>query len=198
MPDFSQAGGIEPRRGFGADSRQPAVRERVQKLPFPARRHLAEGGRLVQLRGDLADEFVRPDAFADGDFERLADGFPNGERDFRRRLVPAGGQVKITFINGRLLDFRGEIVAVTEHPIGKLFVTLEIAGQHDEFGAELARPDRRHRRVNAEFPGLVGSRGDDAAAFAADGYGFAAQPDIGGLFHGREESIRIQMNDEAH
>jgi hypothetical protein len=112
-------------------------------------------------------------------------------------LLVVGRQVEIAFVNRSLLHVRREIVGVAEHPVGKLLVAFVIARQDDELGAKLPRPRRRHRRVDAELPGLIRSRGDDAPAFTADGHGFAPQPRVGGLFNGREEGIRVEMNNGA-
>ena len=112
-------------------------------------------------------------------------------------LLVVGRQVKVAFVNRSLLHVRREIVGVAEHPVGKLLVAFVVAGQDDELGAKFSRPRRRHRRIDAELPGLVGGRGDDAAAFAANGNGFAPQPRVGGLLNGREEGIRVEMDDGA-
>ena len=60
--------------GFGTDAGQPEIFQRMQKRDFLSARDHRERGRLVEFRGDLADELVGADAFADGDFQGLADG----------------------------------------------------------------------------------------------------------------------------
>jgi len=93
--------------------------------------------------------------YADGDFERLADGLANRQRDFDRRLFAVGREVEIAFVNRSLLHVRCEVVGVAEHPVGKLFLTFVVAGQHDELRAKLTRPRRRYRRIDAKLPGFV-------------------------------------------
>ena len=197
LPDVGQSRRIQAHGGFRPDARQPLVRQRMQKLLLLSARHVLEGGGLVQLGGNLADQLVGGDAFADGDFERLADGLADRQRDFDGGLLVVGRQVEVAFVNRSLLHVRREIVGVAEHPVGKLLVAFVVARQDDELGAKLPRPGRRHRRVDAELPGLIGSRGDDAPAFTADGHGFAPQPRVGRLLNGREEGIRIEMNNGA-
>ena len=128
----------------------------------------------------------------------MLNGAANGFGDFDGRFLVVGGEIEVTFVDRGLLDVRGEVVTVTEHPVRELFVAFEIAGENDEFRAELARPGGGHGGVNAELAGFVGGGGDDAAAFTADGDRFAAQPRVGGLLDGGKECIRIDMNDGAH
>ena len=54
----------------------------MEERRFAAGRDFGERGGLGQLRRDSADEFVGADALTDGDFELLADGLANGQRDF--------------------------------------------------------------------------------------------------------------------
>ena len=58
---------------------------------------------------------------------------------------------------------------------------------------------QRHRRMHAEFPGLIGRRGDDAAlvALPANDDSFAFQRGIEELFHGDEEGVHIDVEDGA-
>ncbi len=198
MADLGEAGGVEAGGGFGTDAGEPAVGQGMEERDFVAERHRGEGGGFMEFGSDLADEFVRGEPFADGDFERLPNGVANGFGDFDGRFLVVGGEIEVTFVDGGLLDVRGEVVAVTEHPVGELFVAFEIAGEDDEFGAEFACPGGGHGGVNAELAGFVGGGGDDAAVFAADGDWFAAQPGIGGLLDGGEEGVGIQMDDGSH
>ena len=197
VPDFRQPGQVQSRGGLGSDARQPAIGQRMQKRNLPAGRHGHERRGFVQLAGDLADQFVGGDPLADGDFQRLPDGLADGAGDFDRGFLTAGRKIEVAFVNRGLFHVRREIVAVAEHPAGELLVTLVIAGQHDQLGAELARPGRGHGREDAELARFVGGRRDDAAAFPADGDGFAPQPGVGGLLDRRKKSVRVQMHDGA-
>src|SRR5208283_3403298 len=100
------------------------------------------------------------------DFELLADGLADGQCDFNRRFA-GGGQIKVTLVNRSLLNIRGEVVRVRKHPGGELFITLEVAGENNEFRAEFARPHGRHGSINAEFSGLIRRRCYDASLYSA-------------------------------
>ncbi len=191
--DPGEAGGVEANAGFRADAGKPFVREGMQKGDFGAGLDDFKAGGFVDFGGNGADEFIGGNAFADGDFEALANGFANGLGNFNGRFAGAGN-IEVAFVNGGLLNFRGEIVAIAEHPVGVLLVEFKIAGDDNEFGAEFAGAGGGHGGIDAKAPGFIGSGGDDAAFFAAHGNGFAAQFGIGGLFNGGKESIRIQMN----
>ena len=161
----------------------------MQEAGFPPGRHLVERRRFGQLRGDLADQLVRANAFADGNFERLTDGPADGLRDFHRRPArPA--QLEIALVNGGLLHIRREVVGVGKHPARKALILFEVTGQNDEPGAELARPRGGHGRGDAKPAGRIRGGGDDAPLLPADGDGLAAQSRVGRLFHGGEESVR--------
>ena len=75
-----------------------------------------------------------------------------------------------------------------------MFVTVVIARQDDELGAELPRPDGRHGGKNAKLAGFVRSGSDDAALLPAHGHGFAAQFRVRRLLYSGEESVCIEMN----
>ena len=198
VPDLGEAGRVQAGGGFGADAGEPAIGQGMEERDFAAERHRGEGGGFMEFGGDLADEFVRGESFADGDFEGLLNGAANGFGDFDGRFLVVGGEIEVTFVDRGLLDVRREVVTVAEHPVGELFVAFEIAGEDDEFGTELACPGGGHGGVNAELAGFVGGGGDDATAFTADGDRFAAQPRVGGLLDRGEECVRIQMNNGAH
>ena len=106
----------------------------------------------------------------------------------------AAGQVEVALVDGADFDVGSEIVGVGKHPAGEALVFLEVAGQHDELGAEPAGPDGGHGGVDAKLAGLVGGRGDDAALLAADGHRLAAQPRIGRLLDRGEKGIGIKMD----
>ena len=76
-----------------------------------------------------------------------------------------------------------------------MLVTIIVPGQDNQFRAQLPRPNRRHGGVNAELPGFVGGRCDDAAFFTADGDGLAAQARVRRLLDRGKECVRVQMDD---
>ena len=188
-----ETGRVEPRTRLRPDPWQPFIRQRMEKTCFTARRYFIERGGLGQLRRNGADELVRADAFTDGDFELLADGLANGQRDFDGRF-PNAGQIEVAFINGSLLHIRREVVAVAEHPVGELLVTLEVAGQNDELRTKLSRPRGGHRREHAKLARFIRSGGDDAALLAANGHGLAAKMRVRRLLDGGKEGVGIEMN----
>ena len=157
LPDVGQSRCIQAHGGLWPDARQPLVREGMQKLLLLSARHVLEGGGLVQLGGNLTDQLVGGDAFADADLERLADRLADRQRDLEGGFLVVGRQVEIALVNRSLLHVRREIVGVAEHPVGELLVAFVIARQDDKPGAKLSRPRRRHWRVDAELPGLIRS-----------------------------------------
>src|ERR1039457_4086161 len=167
----------------------------MKKTDFLSVRNVEKRGGLVQLRRNLADELVGSQTLAHGYFEFLRDGLAYDPRNFDWRLLMVGRQVEITFVNGGALHIRGELICVSEHPFGKLLVTLVVPGQNNELRTKFSCPHCGHRRINAKLPRLVGGGGDDAPAFTADGNGLAAQPRIPRLLHGGEEGVGIEMSD---
>src|SRR2546421_10909720 len=79
-----------------------------------------------------------------------------------------------------------------------MLVLLELPRQDDQLGAQLARPRSGHGSINAELARFVGSRCDNAALLPADCQRLAAQARVSRLFHGRKESVCIEMDDDAH
>src|SRR5690242_17646005 len=156
-----------------------------------------EGGRFRQLRRDGAYQFVRRDAFADGDFQLLSNRMTDCQRNVGWRFLSVCGEVEISLINRSLLHVRREVVAVAEHPVRELLVTLEITRKDDQLWAKFPRAHGGHRRVNAKFPRLVRSRRDDAAPLAANRNRFPAELRIAGLLDGGEESVRVQMDNDS-
>ena len=74
LTDGREAGAAESKGGLWSYAGKPMVGQRLEKALFLSRMHLMKGSRFVQLGGDLADQFVRPHPFADGDFVRIMDG----------------------------------------------------------------------------------------------------------------------------
>ena len=196
LANVRQPGGVQASGGLGADSRQPAVGQRVQKLFLLAIGHLREGGGLVQLRSNLTDQLVGGDSLADRNFQRLPNGFANGFGNADRR-DPRSAQVEIALVNGTDFNIRREIVGVRKHPPGEALVFFEVPGQNDQLRAELARPRRRHGSIDAHPARLVGSGSDNAPLLAAHGNRLAAQARIRRLLHRGEEGVRIEMNNDS-
>ncbi len=69
--DLGESRRIEPRRSLRPDAGQPAVGQRMEKPGLLAGGDDPERRRLVELRGNLADQLVGADPFADGELEGL-------------------------------------------------------------------------------------------------------------------------------
>src|SRR5579862_5630437 len=151
-----------------------------------SREHNFEPEWFLELGSNLADEFVRSDAFADRELERLANGIADGLCDADGWFARAG-EVKITLVNRTNLDVRRKIIGIGKHQPGKEFVFLEITGQQDQLGTKPTRHDAGHRCVNAELAGFIRGGSNNAALLATYRDRFASQAGVRRLLDRGEE-----------
>ncbi len=194
MANLGQTSRVQANAGFRADAWKPFVRQGMKKGGFPASRNFKKCRWLCQLGRNGTHQLVCADALTHGDFQTLAYGFADFERDIRRRLA-CGSQVEIALVNACLFDLWREVVAIPEHPMRKLLIPLKITGKDNQVWAEFPRPDSGHWRIDAIFAGFVTGRHDDAPLFTPDRDRTIAQSRIGCLFDCREEAVRVYMND---
>ena len=134
--------------------------------------------RLVEIGGDLGEEFVVAEPDGAGDAKLVLHPFRQaGKHNRRRRVVEAGGagEVHERLIEGERFDHRGQLF----HHRADLFrdadIDVHAAPDDRGLGAEFQRLEHGHRGTDAFDPGDVAGGCDDAAPAAAHDQRFVAQ-----------------------
>ena len=203
LGDGVDAGPPQPLGGRRADAGDDRDLHRPQQVELGARRHDRHPVGLVELAGDLGEELRRGDA--DGRGEPAGDlvhparaarsptsvtvatsrsGSPAAARSTKASSSESGST------SGR------EVAQHLHHLLARLAVGVEPAAQERRVRAAGPCLAARHRRADAERPGLVGRRGHDAAAAgAADDDRLAAQRRLVALLDGGEEGVQVEVED---
>ena len=193
-----------------ADARNPPDRERVEKRLDRLRLHDRQPVGLLEVRGDLGDELVRPDADRAGEALALDDlGLHRPRVDGRALEVAERGEVEEGLVDARLLEGIGAPGGDGHDPVRHLAIDRTVAAEEHGFRLSAAprrlrqapRARDRHRRPDAVLPGRVAGRGDDAPARARlrigpDDDGAAAKIRVPALFHGGIEGVHVEMGDD--
>ena len=193
-----------------ADARNPPDRERVEKRLDRFRSHDRQPVGLLEVRGDLGDELVRPDADRAGESLALDDlGLHRPRVDGRALEVAKGGEVEEGLVDARLLEGIGAPRGDGHDPVRHFTIDRTVTAK--EHGLRLSAAPRRlrqaprardrHRRPDAVLPRRVACRGDDAPARARlrigpDDDGAAAKIRVPALFHRGIEGVHVEMGDD--
>ncbi len=156
------------------------------------------GRRLRRPRRQLGDH-LRP-ADADGAVERqpVADALADlvGNRLRRAEQPPRPGHVEERLVEADRFDERRHRQQDVAEHLAHRRVAGVVTVDEDRVRAELPGPQRRHRRVDAERPGLVRARRDDAAGPApADDHRLAGQRRVVENLDRREEAVHVDVKD---
>ena len=202
IADRLHAGRREPHLRLRPDPGQRAHRERSEEPRLLPRRHDRDPARLAAVGGDLADDLRRRDAErarerrrgADRRLHRLGDGPRTGERGDDR------AEVEVALVDPDLLDPWHDLADRAPHRLRVLPVERMARPDEDDVGAAPERLGRAHRRADAEAPGDVVRRRDDAAALrvAADDERLRAQRRVFELLDGGEERVEVEMGEDRH
>ncbi len=198
----TQAKALQLRRRYLADARDLAKRQRAQKHRHLFRRdHILPVG-LVEIGGDLGEEFDRRDTRRRGELEfvenRLADLF--GHQRGRAVTVRAVGDIQIRFVERERFNQRGIAREYFPDMGRRFFIGVKTPRQQREMRAELERHRGGHGATHAIFTRRIIGGADNAASFAAatDGERNIAQGWIIAHLYRREKAVHIDMNDFAH
>lgn len=165
------AGGHDLVALFASESGQSLYRQGIEDCMDAIFRHHRQPVGLLEIGGDLGDEFVGRDA--DGGRESRA--FAYAALDLARDgdgvafESAACRDVEIGFVERQTLHERRELVEHGEHLCRHFGITRHARAHADGMRTQLQRAADRHRRAHAEFAHLVTRSRDDAAtARAAD------------------------------
>ena len=152
---------------------------------------------FAQLAGDLRHEFIGPDPDGDRQLQTLRDGLLHLRRSIAGFGLPGTMEIEVALINGGQFNDGREVIGIRKHEVREALVFVEIARQHDEAWAKFTRLGSRHRRVDTELARLIAGGGDNASSLTTDSDRAASQLGVGGLLHGREKSVRIEVQDHS-
>ena len=183
-----------------AHAGQPRHLQGQEKVVHRFRRQDEDAVGLVHFGTDLGEEFHRRQAHRTGEAARdlghaRLDGAGKGFGRPEQAFQPGG--VQIGLVDAGRLHGRRKFAQARHDAGGKLAVARPPSPEENALRAEPPGRGHGHGRVDAEAPGLIGSRGDDPAPVAADDDRPAPKRGIVQLLHGGEERIHVQMEDHG-
>ena len=159
LADRADAQRCEPCGRLLADTPDTADWQRVEDGLFPFLRDDDETVRLLEIRSQLGQEFIRRNADRGDEARLLADlrlellGI--SARRFHQELHAR--EVEESLVDGQQLDNRRIAREDGENLIRHRAVVRIVSLDEDALRAESLRPHDRHRRVHAKAPRLVGA-----------------------------------------
>ena len=194
--DRAQAHRREPLRGLGPDPRDDPQRRARQP---PARLLAAHGDeplRLLEVRGDLGDQPVRPDADGQADPRPVAH-LRDELAQHAQRLLGVG-HVGVALVEPDLRDDGEPLADQRPHLARLLAVGGEVGREEDGLRAQPPRLGGRRGRADAELPGLVGrGRHHRPRAAAGDHDRLADQVRPAQQLDRHVERVAVEMGDDA-
>ena len=181
-----------------ADAPQDGNRLVAQEVDRLGAADYSEAARLVEVRGDLGEELVVAQTDRDGDADLALDA-PGQHRQCLRRcpaMQPFGaGEVEEGFVDRDRLDQRGDGVEQRADLAADRLVMRHPGWNDDGVGTSAQRLEHRHRRMDAELPGDVARRRDDAAMTPADHHRTIGQRRVVALLDAGIEGVAVDMGD---
>ncbi len=185
-----------------ADTRDPAHVERRQEPRLLTRQHPENTVRLGLIGADLGHHPRRGDA----------DRAVQSGLAFHRRVQRVGrieglavqafgaGEVEVRLVDRRHLDARRERFEHTEDLVRVIAIARRVAVEKDGVWAAQIGRAQRHRRMNAELPGGVGSSRNHAALIRppAHHHGLPLKRRVEQFLDGDEEGVHVDVKDRLH
>ncbi len=155
-----------------------------------------EAARLVEVGGDLGQEFVAGKSDRNGDADIALDFAGKPRQHFGgNHAVNALGSAEIEkrFIDRKRLDQRRQRLHRTTHLAADPDIFGHVRPDYGCGGTERERLEHRHRRANAVGAGDVAGGRHHAALAAADDHGLVGKLGIVALLDGGVERVAIDM-----
>jgi hypothetical protein len=170
-------------------------REERLRLVLPEH---GKAARLVEVGGDLGEEFVagQPDRDGDADVSLDRCGKPRERLRGRHPVQPRrAGEIEKCFVDRERLDQRRERQHHAADLAADAGIFRHIGPDHPGVRAEPQGLEHRHRRFHAEGAGDVAGRGDHAASAAADDHRLGGERWIVALLDRGIEGVAVDVGD---
>ena len=188
----------EPRHAGLADAVDEARRFWRQEGRGLAAAEHGKAARLVEIGGDLGEEFVAGEPDRHRDAQRLLDlgGKPRQRLGRPHAVQPFGaGEIEERFVDRQRLDQRRQRQHHRPHFAAGLGIFLHIGPHHFGMRTKPQRLVHRHRRPDAVGARDIAARGDDTAPAAADDHRLGGERGVVALFDGGVERVAIDVRD---